>query len=98
MRTPIEEMSMTSIMNVEEVGIPHCHVGSKFRPCPWFDIYSEGPGVAGWGIAERVTGKRLYLPRGWNGEIHPFSTKKEAMVLCDRLNAACAQPAQGQQP
>lgn len=64
--------------------------GSKFRPVSWSDIYKEGAPVVGWGIEEKPAGRLRYIPRGYNGQIHPFKSKAEAKTVCDELNAKAA--------
>lgn len=60
---------------------------AKFRPVNWADINQPGAPIIGWGIERKLDGERRYKPVGYNGEIHPFKTKKEAQAVCNDLNA-----------
>lgn len=60
--------------------------GSKFRPVHWSDISKPGAPIVGWGLEEKPRGKRRYIPRGYNGEAHPFKSKAEAQKVCNYLN------------
>lgn len=59
----------------------------KFRPVSWSDIYLPGAPIVGWGIERKKAGERRYRPVGYLGEIHPFTTKKEAQAVCNQLNS-----------
>ncbi len=61
--------------------------GAKYRPVHWHDLYRPDKGVIGWGIEEKQAGRRRYVPVGWKGQVHPFSSKAEAAELCAHLNA-----------
>lgn len=73
-----------------EISIPERCKGSKFRPVHWSDISKLGAPIIGWGIEEKPAGKLRYIPRGYNGEVHPFKSKKEAQTVCDSLNEQAA--------
>lgn len=62
-------------------------MSDKFRPVNWADINQPGAPIIGWGIERKKDGERRYKPVGYNGEIHPFKTKKEAQAVCINLNA-----------
>ena len=75
---------------MEAIKLPeHCK-GSKFRPVHWSDISKPGCPIVGWGLEEKPDGKRRYIPRGYNGEVHPFKSKQEAQTICDSLNEQAA--------
>jgi hypothetical protein len=61
--------------------------GSTFRPVLWSDIYKVKNRELGWGIEEKMKGKRAYVPRAIDGQIHPFKTKAQAQLRCNELNA-----------
>lgn len=65
--------------------------GCKFRPMSWNDISKPGAPIVGWGISRKALGERRYKPCGYQGEIHPFETEKEAKAVCDRLNLEAIQ-------
>lgn len=60
--------------------------GSRFRPVHWSDIGKPGAPIVGWGLEQKAAGQRRYKPVGWNGQVHPFDSKKEAQTKCDELN------------
>ena len=62
-------------------------VVDKFRPVHWSDIYQPGAPIIGWGLERKKAGERFYKPIGYNGQIHPFATKKEALEVCAQLNS-----------
>lgn len=64
--------------------------GSKFRPVSWSDIHKPGAPIIGWGISRKAPGEHRYKPCGYQGDIHPFKTEKEAKATCDRLNLESA--------
>jgi len=67
--------------------LPERCKGSKFRPVHWSDISKPGAPIIGWGLEEKPAGQRRYIPRGWDGKVCPFTSKKEAQGICDQLNA-----------
>lgn len=87
---------MSMISNLDREQIKSRILGSKFRPLHWSDIYAKGVPIVGWGISEKPLGRRSYIPRGWEGKVHPFKSKIEAKRLCDELNTL-AQDTQGTQ-
>ena len=58
----------------------------RFRPVDWSDLSKPGAPIIGYGIERMKAGERRYKPVGYNGEIHPFKTKKEAQAVCTKLN------------
>lgn len=64
--------------------------GSKFRPVHWSDISKPGAPIIGWGIEQKKPGERFYRPCGYEGQIHPFATKADALAICHGLNLLAA--------
>lgn len=75
---------------MSDIKLPEHCLGSKFRPVHWHDISESPAKLIGWGIEEKRSGARIYLPVGYRGEVHPFKTKAEAQKVCDELNAQAA--------
>lgn len=59
--------------------------GAKFRPVAWSDLGKEGAPTIGWGIERKGPGERYYKAVGYEGQLHPFKSKAEAMAKCKEL-------------
>lgn len=59
---------------------------TKYRPVSWSNIYLPGAPIVGCGIERKLPTERRYKPVGWEGQVHPFTSKAEAQIVCDELN------------
>ena len=59
---------------------------TKYRPVHWSDISLPEAPIVGWGIERKLSTERRYKPIGWEGQVHPFASKAEAQIICDKLN------------